>query len=81
MFARRFLKEEWIYLNENGSLAECPIQEKVWKNLPRKIEKKPIAVTQISSLIEMCAFEVRFRCMSLSDLNNKTVIRQLHLGK
>uniref|UniRef100_A0ACD6AJW6 Uncharacterized protein n=1 Tax=Avena sativa TaxID=4498 RepID=A0ACD6AJW6_AVESA len=41
----RFLKEEWSYLNEN-SLAECPIQEMVWKNLPRKIEKKPIAVPQ-----------------------------------
>lgn len=42
----RFLKEEWNYLNENGSLAEFPIHEMVWKNLPRKIEKKPIAVPQ-----------------------------------
>ncbi|KQK18399.1 hypothetical protein BRADI_1g42280v3 [Brachypodium distachyon] len=42
----RFLKEEWKYLNENCSLAECPIQEKVWKSLPRKIEKKPIEVPQ-----------------------------------
>ncbi|CAM0912123.1 unnamed protein product [Alopecurus aequalis] len=42
----RFLKEEWIYLNENDSLAECPIHEMVWKKLPRKIEKKPIAVPQ-----------------------------------
>ncbi|KAM0913217.1 hypothetical protein ACQ4PT_012283 [Festuca glaucescens] len=42
----RFLKEEWSYLNKNGSLEECPIQEMVWKNLPRKIEKKPIAVPQ-----------------------------------
>nr|CAB3470490.1 unnamed protein product [Digitaria exilis] len=38
----RFLKEEWNYLNENGSSAECPLHETVWKNLPRKIEKKPV---------------------------------------
>ncbi|XBI37286.1 hypothetical protein VPH35_122642 [Triticum aestivum] len=42
----RFLKQEWNYLKENGSLAECPIRETVWKKLPRKIEKKPIAVPQ-----------------------------------
>ncbi|XP_044443427.1 ubiquitin-like-specific protease 1D isoform X2 [Triticum aestivum] len=39
----RFLKQEWNYLKENGSLAECPIRETVWKKLPHKIEKKPIA--------------------------------------
>uniref|UniRef100_A0A453RGJ8 Ubiquitin-like protease family profile domain-containing protein n=2 Tax=Aegilops tauschii subsp. strangulata TaxID=200361 RepID=A0A453RGJ8_AEGTS len=42
----RFLKQEWNYLKENGSLAECPIRETVWKKLPHKIEKKPIAVPQ-----------------------------------
>ncbi|RCV21542.1 hypothetical protein SETIT_4G147600v2 [Setaria italica] len=42
----RFLKEEWNYLNENVSSAECPLQETVWKNFPRKIEKKAIEVPQ-----------------------------------
>ncbi|KAM0856389.1 hypothetical protein ACQ4PT_049196 [Festuca glaucescens] len=42
----RFLKEEWSYLSKNVSSEECPIQKMVWKNLPRKIEKKPIAVPQ-----------------------------------
>jgi hypothetical protein len=55
MFVSRFLKEEWSYLNKNGSLEECPIQEMAWKNLPRKIEKKTIAVTQ-APFVEMCAF-------------------------
>ncbi|XP_066378579.1 ubiquitin-like-specific protease 1D isoform X2 [Miscanthus floridulus] len=36
----RFLKEEWSYLNENISSEECPLRETVWKNLPRKVEKK-----------------------------------------
>ncbi|CAN6164039.1 unnamed protein product [Urochloa humidicola] len=42
----RFLKEEWNYLNENVSSAECPLRETVWKNFPRKIEKKTIEVPQ-----------------------------------
>ncbi|KAM3189375.1 hypothetical protein ACQJBY_067972 [Aegilops geniculata] len=42
----RFLKQEWSYLKANGSLAECPIRETVWKKLPHKIEKRPIAVPQ-----------------------------------
>ncbi|CAN6216934.1 unnamed protein product [Urochloa humidicola] len=42
----RFLKEEWKYLNGNVSSAECPLRETVWKNFPRKIEKKTIEVPQ-----------------------------------
>uniref|UniRef100_A0A0A9BH13 Ubiquitin-like protease family profile domain-containing protein n=1 Tax=Arundo donax TaxID=35708 RepID=A0A0A9BH13_ARUDO len=42
----RFLKEEWNYLNQNVSLEEFPLRETVWKNLPRKIEKKRIEVPQ-----------------------------------
>ncbi|KAL6592721.1 hypothetical protein ACP70R_049396 [Stipagrostis hirtigluma subsp. patula] len=42
----RFLKEEWNYLNQNFSSAEIPLRESVWKNLPRKVEKKTIEVPQ-----------------------------------
>ncbi|PUZ61256.1 hypothetical protein GQ55_4G261200 [Panicum hallii var. hallii] len=42
----RFLKEEWNCLKENVSSAECPLRETVWKNFPRKIEKKTIEVPQ-----------------------------------
>ncbi|CAN6201606.1 unnamed protein product [Urochloa humidicola] len=42
----RFLKEEWNYLNGNVSSAECPFRDTVWKNFPRKIEKKTIEVPQ-----------------------------------
>jgi len=48
MFVFRFLKEEWNYLNENVSSAECPLRETVWKNFPRKIEKKTIEVIPCS---------------------------------
>lgn len=48
LFFCRFLKEEWSYLNENISSEECPLLEKVWKNLPRKIEKKRIEVIPCS---------------------------------
>ncbi|KAL6604881.1 hypothetical protein ACP70R_042825 [Stipagrostis hirtigluma subsp. patula] len=43
---RIFLKEEWNYLNQNFSSAEIPLRESVWKNLPRKVEKKTIEVPQ-----------------------------------
>ncbi|KAG0514355.1 hypothetical protein BDA96_10G184200 [Sorghum bicolor] len=42
----RFLKEEWSYLNVNTASEECPLRETVWKNLPRKVEKKRIEVPQ-----------------------------------
>uniref|UniRef100_A0A0A9GQG1 Ubiquitin-like protease family profile domain-containing protein n=1 Tax=Arundo donax TaxID=35708 RepID=A0A0A9GQG1_ARUDO len=42
----RFLKEEWNYLNQNVSSEEFPLRATVWKNLPRKIEKKTIEVPQ-----------------------------------
>ncbi|KAK3129150.1 hypothetical protein QOZ80_6BG0472430 [Eleusine coracana subsp. coracana] len=42
----RFLKEEWSYLNKSISSTESPLQEKVWKNLPRKIENKKVEVPQ-----------------------------------
>jgi len=42
----RFLKEEWNYLKENVSSSESPLRETVWKNFPRKIEKKTIEVPQ-----------------------------------
>ncbi|KAL6876453.1 hypothetical protein ACP4OV_013025 [Aristida adscensionis] len=42
----RFLKEEWNYLNQKNSLAEFPLREMVWRNLPRKIVKKTVEVPQ-----------------------------------
>ena len=48
IFFCRFLKEEWSYLNENISSEECPLRETVWKNLPRKVEKKRIEVIPCS---------------------------------
>lgn len=47
-FFCRFLKEEWNYLNENISSKECPLRETVWKNLPRKVEKKIVEVIPCS---------------------------------
>jgi len=44
----RFLKEEWSYLNVNTASEECPLRETVWKNLPRKVEKKRIEVIPCS---------------------------------
>ncbi|OAY72674.1 Ubiquitin-like-specific protease 1D [Ananas comosus] len=41
-----YLKEEWNYMNQNPPVPDIPIPERIWKNLPRRIEKRKIAVPQ-----------------------------------
>ncbi|KAK3041778.1 hypothetical protein RJ639_000294 [Escallonia herrerae] len=44
---KSFLKEEWNYLNNQGEAPfELPIANKIWKNLPRRIDEKKIMVPQ-----------------------------------
>ncbi|KAK2977767.1 hypothetical protein RJ640_016156 [Escallonia rubra] len=44
---KSFLKEEWNYLNNQGEDPfELPIANKIWKNLPRRIDEKKIMVPQ-----------------------------------
>ncbi|PSS28632.1 Ubiquitin-like-specific protease [Actinidia chinensis var. chinensis] len=43
---KSFLREEWRYLNHGDVPPDLPIAERIWKNLPRRIEEKPIAVPQ-----------------------------------
>ncbi|KAG1366221.1 ubiquitin-like-specific protease 1D [Cocos nucifera] len=42
----RYLKEEWNYINQNASPPDVPISKRIWKYLPRRIEKKKINVPQ-----------------------------------
>ncbi|KAI8528330.1 hypothetical protein RHMOL_Rhmol12G0141300 [Rhododendron molle] len=41
-----FLKEEWNYLNREEAPSDLPIADRIWKNLPRRIEGKKISVPQ-----------------------------------
>ncbi|KAG5522240.1 hypothetical protein RHGRI_034430 [Rhododendron griersonianum] len=43
---RSFLKEEWNYLNREEAPSDLPIADRIWKNLPRRIEGKTISVPQ-----------------------------------
>ncbi|KAF5741063.1 ubiquitin-like-specific protease 1D isoform X2 [Tripterygium wilfordii] len=43
---KRFLKEEWNYLNSEVAPSDIPIGERIWKNLPRRIDDKIITVPQ-----------------------------------
>lgn len=44
-FVGSYLKEEWKYINENAAPpSDLPISERIWKNLPRRIEKRKITV-------------------------------------
>lgn len=40
----RYLKEEWAYLNGGARPLDLPISERIWRNLPQRIEKKKITV-------------------------------------
>ncbi|ONK68435.1 uncharacterized protein A4U43_C05F11470 [Asparagus officinalis] len=41
-----YLREEWNYINENAPPSDPPISERIWKHLPRRIEKEKIMVPQ-----------------------------------
>ncbi|KAF8389853.1 hypothetical protein HHK36_024370 [Tetracentron sinense] len=43
---KRFLKEEWNYLNQGVAPPDLPIADRIWKNLPRRIDEKIIMVPQ-----------------------------------
>ncbi|KAA8529565.1 hypothetical protein F0562_033636 [Nyssa sinensis] len=41
---KRFLREEWNYLNQGEALLDLPIAERIWENLPHSIVEKTILV-------------------------------------
>lgn len=43
---RSFLKEEWEYLNQTGEPLNLPIADKIWRQLPGRIDEKNITVPQ-----------------------------------
>ncbi|MBA0572704.1 hypothetical protein Golob_003027, partial [Gossypium lobatum] len=45
-FYIRYMREEWTYLNQEVAPSDLPIADKIWENLPRRIDEKTIAVPQ-----------------------------------
>ncbi|XP_021293496.1 ubiquitin-like-specific protease 1D isoform X2 [Herrania umbratica] len=43
---KSYMREEWNYLNQEVAPSDLPIADKIWENLPRRIEEKTIAVPQ-----------------------------------
>lgn len=43
---KSFMREEWNYLNLEVAPSDLPIANKIWENLPRRIDEKTIAVPQ-----------------------------------
>ena len=39
------MREEWNYLNQEVAPSDLPISDKIWENLPRRIDEKTIAVS------------------------------------
>ncbi|XP_074335029.1 uncharacterized protein LOC141672353 isoform X1 [Apium graveolens] len=43
---KRFLEKEWAYLNDKETSSNYPIEDRIWKILPQRIEEKVIMVPQ-----------------------------------
>ncbi|XP_073103761.1 uncharacterized protein [Elaeis guineensis] len=56
----RYLKEEWNYINQNAPPPDVPISERIWKHLPRRIEKKKIDVPQQNNEYDCGLFVLYF---------------------
>ncbi|KAJ0989087.1 hypothetical protein J5N97_007443 [Dioscorea zingiberensis] len=62
-----YLKEEWKYLNDNEIPLDLPISERMWKNLPRRIEKKKITVPQQKNEFDCGLFVLYFMERFIAD--------------
>lgn len=43
---KSYMREEWTYLNQEVAPSDLPIADRIWENLPRRIDEKTIAVPQ-----------------------------------
>ncbi|XWS68990.1 hypothetical protein CRYUN_Cryun04dG0141100 [Craigia yunnanensis] len=43
---KSYMREEWNYLNQEVAPSDLPIADKIWENVPRRIDEKTIAVPQ-----------------------------------
>ncbi|GMJ03653.1 UB-like protease 1D, OVERLY TOLERANT TO SALT 1 [Hibiscus trionum] len=43
---KSYMKEEWNYLNQEVALSDLPIADRIWENLPRRIDERTISVPQ-----------------------------------
>ncbi|CAN8294402.1 unnamed protein product [Cochlearia groenlandica] len=43
---KRFLKEEWNYLNQDAPLSDSPISDNIWRDLPNMINEAEVKVPQ-----------------------------------
>ncbi|KAH7682726.1 Ulp1 peptidase protein [Dioscorea alata] len=63
-----YLKEEWKYINENAAPpSDLPISERIWKNLPRRIEKRKITVPQQKNEYDCGLFVLYFMERFIAD--------------
>ncbi|XP_017697023.3 ubiquitin-like-specific protease 1D [Phoenix dactylifera] len=56
----RYLKAEWDYIYQNAPYPDVPISERIWKHLPRTIEKKKIDVPQQNNEYDCGLFVLYF---------------------
>ncbi|KAG2267850.1 hypothetical protein Bca4012_061650 [Brassica carinata] len=74
---KRFLIEEWSYLNQDASLPDLPISEKIWRDLPDRINEAEVKVPQQKNDFDCGLFVLYFIQRFIEDAPQRLKLHDL----
>ncbi|XP_024007870.1 ubiquitin-like-specific protease 1C isoform X2 [Eutrema salsugineum] len=74
---KRFLREEWNYLNQDASLSDLPISEKIWRDLPDRINEAQVQVPQQKNDFDCGLFVLFFIKQFIEDAPQRLKLHDL----
>ncbi|XP_018449965.2 LOW QUALITY PROTEIN: ubiquitin-like-specific protease 1C [Raphanus sativus] len=74
---KRFLIEEWSYLNQDASLPDLPISEKIWRDLPDRINEAEVKVPQQKNDFDCGLFVLFFIQRFIEDAPQRLKLQDL----
>ncbi|CAH8355067.1 unnamed protein product [Eruca vesicaria subsp. sativa] len=74
---KRFLIEEWSYLNQDTSLPDLPISEKIWRDLPDRINEAEVKVPQQKNDFDCGLFVLFFIQRFIEDAPQRLTLQDL----
>ncbi|KAJ0237591.1 Ubiquitin-like-specific protease 1C [Hirschfeldia incana] len=74
---KRFLREEWSYMNQDASLPDLPISEKIWRDLPDRINEAEVKVPQQKNDFDCGLFVLFFIQRFIQDAPQRLKLQDL----
>ncbi|CAA7020741.1 unnamed protein product [Microthlaspi erraticum] len=74
---KRFLREEWNYLNQDGPLLDLPISEKNWNDLPNSINEAEVQVPQQKNDFDCGLFVLFFITRFIEEAPQRLTLKDL----